>query len=137
MKNLLEYIKESLLDDFDNLSDAIDPREEIKRFLNDTYFCHLAWAADKLFTISKKPNKDGLYLVDALSGSWIEVKDSKKKSLEYITNGIFVFNKVEGGLSLRNCINLKSLEGAPQDMYLNHLCVIFAKILNHLKALLL
>lgn len=106
---------ESLLDDFDNLSDAIDPREEIERFLNDIYYCNLAWATDKLFTISKKPNKDGLYLVDALSGSWIEVKDSKKESLEHITNGMFVFNKVVGGLSLRNCINLKSLKGAPLE----------------------
>ena len=106
---------ESLLDDFDNLSDAMDPREEIKRFLNDTYHYNLAWTTDKVFTISKKPNKDGLYLVDALSGNWIEVKDSKRESLEYITNGMFVFNKVVGGLSLRNCINLKSLEGAPRE----------------------
>ena len=114
MKNLLEYIKESLLDDFEDISSAIDYRDEILKFLDDTYTVGRMYTVDKIFKISEKPNKKGFYEVDAPEGFWIDVKDDKKKSLEYITNGMFVFNKV-GGFSCHHCPNLKSLEGAPKE----------------------
>ena len=60
MKELKDYINESLLDDFDTISQTseTDVKNEIEQFLKDNYKKHTS------FKISRKPNNDGYYEVD-------------------------------------------------------------------------
>lgn len=109
MKDLKQYIEESLLDDFDTLTNNMDPRDEIKQFLKNNYL-----NSPSKFVISKEPNEKGLYEVKC-NESMIKVS----KNFTCVTNGMFEFvnrpqKKIKfycgwGG-------NLESLEGLPKEI---------------------
>ena len=102
MKSLSESLYESLLDDFDTINSNVT-QEIVKRFLSDNY--------DGKYTISKTPNKDGLYEVSAKRA--ISVKNLKITSL---TNDLFVWGKVGGPFNCSECNSLTSLKGAPEKV---------------------
>ena len=52
MKDLKQYIEESLLDDFDTLANNMNPRDAIKLFLKTNYTNPIS-----KFVISQKPNE--------------------------------------------------------------------------------
>lgn len=111
MKNIgnMKTLYESLLDDFDTISNNMDPHSEIKQFLQTNYINTIS-----KFVISKKPNEKGLYEVKC-NESTIQVS----KNFTRVTNGMFEFvnrprKKIKfycgwGG-------NLESLEGLPEDI---------------------
>ena len=103
MKELKQYIEESLLDDFDTIASKIDPKDAVKKFLYDNY--------TGIYVISKKPNKDGLYEVDGKSD--IKVKNYR---IESLTNGLFVWGSVVRDFICSDSWDLKSLEGAPKKV---------------------
>ena len=84
MKHLNEYIKESLLDvdDFD-LSRTIQI-EKIKKFIDENYEV-------KSYTISKKPNKNGKYVVDSKETVYV-----KNEKLTHLTNDLFIWGSAWG-----------------------------------------
>ena len=102
MKDLKQYIEESLLDDFDTIAGKVDPRVEVEKFLQDNY--------TGTYVISKKPI-NGKYEVYGKSD--IKVKNSR---IEYLTNGLFVWDSVTRGFICSGCWYLKSLEGAPKKV---------------------
>ena len=111
MKNIgnMKTLYESLLDDFDTISNNMNPRDEIMLFLKANYINLIS-----RFVISKKPNEKGLYEVKC-NESMIQVS----KNFTRVTNGIFEFvnrprKKIKfycgwGG-------NLESLEGLPKEI---------------------
>jgi hypothetical protein len=113
MKSIIEYIKESLLDDGNLIVKNIDKdiKQEIKQFLKDNFE-----GASKC-KISKNPNDDGKYVVDC--SSYIVVKN---RSITSLTTDRFVWGKVEGVFSFCNCRSLKNLEGAPKEVGGNFEC---------------
>ena len=116
MKNLKDFINETLLDDFDKLSDLANVKDDIRQFLKDNY------KLSSKFRISKKPNKDGLYEVDCkhFTGRFDYV-GVINKNIHRLTNGSFVFiNVVDFDCHL--CQNLTSLEGAPEEVKGNFCC---------------
>lgn len=115
MRDLKQYIKESILTDFETLSnnDNIIFREAIVKFIKDTY----ATPSASKFRISKKPKVNGKYLVN-VSGN---VTLKNPSDTEYLTNGLFEFGKVDGDFIIMNYQNgnrgiLKSLEGSPREI---------------------
>jgi hypothetical protein len=115
MKNLNDYIIESLLDDFDELDKDVqqNAKKSIIKFLIDNYILNGGTIRpdDKKIKISNKPNKDGKYVVDVDDGLII-----KNRDIYTLTNNIFVFGKVGGCFSCACCNNLTSLEGAPKEV---------------------
>lgn len=103
MKTLNEYIKESLLDDFDaldkNLDDSIE--KDVKKWILDNY-----QIIPSSLKILKRPNKDGKLIVNA--GHAIFISDSKS-----LTNGMFVWGKIKNQFYCARSL-ITSLEGAPQ-----------------------
>ena len=105
----MKTLYESLLDDFDAISNNMDPHSEIKQFLQTNYINTIS-----KFVISKKPNEKDLYEVKC-NESTIQVS----KNFTRVTNGMFEFvnrprKKIKfycgwGG-------NLESLEGLPEDI---------------------
>ena len=83
MKNIgnMKTLYESLLDDFDTISNNMDPHSEIKQFLQTNYINPIS-----KFVISKKPNEKGLYEVKC-NESTIQVS----KNFTRVTNGMFEF----------------------------------------------
>jgi hypothetical protein len=109
MKNLYE----SLLDDFDKISDNIDIIGEIKKFLVDNYSgCYGCVIND--------PGADGLYIVNCTD--YLQVRVGIDQDLKYLTNGLFKFGSVKK-FSCSRCSNLISLEGAPEKVYGDFYCV--------------
>lgn len=106
MGNLLEKIMktlyETLLDDFDTIASNMDPMDAVKKFLYDNYTGN--------YVISKKP-VNGKYEVYGKSD--IKVRNSK---IEYLTNGLFVWDSVARNFICSGCRRLKSLEGAPRKV---------------------
>ena len=102
MKELKQYIEESLLDDFDTLASKIDAKDAVKKFLYDNY--------TGVCVISKKPI-NGKYEVDGKSD--IKVRNSK---IESLTNELFVWSSVTRDFICIGCKRLKSLEGAPRKV---------------------
>ena len=94
MKNLKEYILESLLDDEEDLIDNNDAL--IRDFLEKNYTIYGSYII--------KNN-----VVDAKGD--VMVKNDKISSL---TNGLFEFGKVDGNFNCACCNSLTSLEGAPK-----------------------
>ena len=112
MKNLKEYISESLFDIEDNIDNVDESiKEQIKQFLNDNF--------DKafLYKISDKPNADGKYEVS--SDGYVIVKNYKITSL---TNGSFIWTTVGDDFYCSNCKSLSSLEGAPKVVGGSFIC---------------
>ena len=107
MRNLKEYIIESIFDIEDNI-DNIDEsiKEQIKQFLKDNF---KGYSSCK---ISDKPNKDGKYEVSS-KGDVVVVK---KKSITSLTNGLFIWTTVDKDFKCAFCDLLTSLEGAPKNV---------------------
>ena len=102
-KGLKEYIKESILDDEEEVFNDVRIKLEIEKFIEDNYKC-------KRFTISNKPNKDGKFIVD---GTDILVTN---KNITSLTNNLFIWGKVTGNFHCTFCKSLTSLEGAPEKV---------------------
>ena len=113
MKNLKEYISESIFDIEDNI-DNIDEsiKDQIKQFLNDNF----KNASNCI--ISEKPNKDGKF--EVLSTGDVEVKN---KSITSLTNGLFIWANIKGDFTCSNCNSLTSLEGAPKEVGGGFYCI--------------
>lgn len=111
MKDLKQYIEESLLNDFDTLANNIDARGEVLQFIKDTY------NTPSKFRVSAKPQANGKYLVNVTGN----VSFKKSWNTEYLTNGLFEFGRVTGSVLLgvntkSGRGSLKSLEGAPREI---------------------
>ena len=109
----------SLLDIDDTLSVTSDDirREAVKKFLKEYY--DIAAPGAK---ISYKPNKDDKLEVSARG--LVRIKYDKRKELTSITNGDFVWTKVDGGFDISYMDNLETLEGMPREiggsLWMNH-----------------
>lgn len=102
----MKTLYESLLDDFDALSEPISPKiikDEIKQFLKANY------VSPSKFHISRKPNEDGYYEVEH-PGRVIFRGQS-----ESLTNGKFVFVNCQS-FSIESSHRLKNLIGAPKEV---------------------
>jgi hypothetical protein len=116
MKNLNEYIKESLLDDFDELDNDVQQnaiKTNVLKFLIDNYRLdgRSINPDTKKIKIGDSPNKDGKYVVD-VDGD----VDVKNFNIYTLTNDLFVFGKVCGYFNCSRCEKLTSLEGAPKEV---------------------
>ena len=105
MKSLKLHF-ESLLDDDDIYLDPENDKKVIEEWIKDNYNF-----SGKL-TIS-----DDLVVVDC--SEHVHVKN---KSIEYLTNGLFRWGKVDGTFDCYTCKNLKSLEGAPEKVRESFYC---------------
>lgn len=105
----MKSLYESLLDDFDTLTNNMNPRDEIILFLKTNYINPIS-----KFVISKKPNENGLYEVKC-NESMIKVS----KNFTRVTNGMFEFvNRPQKKIQFY-CgwgSNLVSLEGLPEEV---------------------
>ena len=109
MKSLKEYInKASILGDIEDTleyGDVAALHLEIKKFISENYEkCEV--------TISDKPNKDGKFEVSCQRS--VSVKRSVRKTIESLTNDLFIWKFVKNEFDCRDCESLKSLEGAPE-----------------------
>ena len=102
----MKTLYESLLDDFDTLSNKIDPREAVKQFIETHCGC---WK----YNISQKPNKDGKFEVSA-KRVIIRGKTPSQEGAPGITNGMFVWTNVESDFICNSNPNITSLEGCPK-----------------------
>lgn len=100
----MRSLYESLLDDISSIekNQSKSIKDSIKDFLKKTF------KGASSCKISKKPNEDGFYVVDATRN--IILEDSNVNTL---TNGLFVWGKVTGNFFCY-CPELISLEGAPE-----------------------
>ena len=107
MIDLYTYINEGVLDDIEDTLKNSDNNiiAIIKEFINSNYKC-------TGLKISKRPNSDGKYVVDA-KNSKVYVTNVNIVSL---TNGLFVWGVVKS-FYCYNCSSLTSLEGAPTECY--------------------
>ena len=106
MKTLKQYIKESLLDDEEELGDLGENiKDIIKQFLKDNYDGNFQ------YEISGEPDEDGKYIVDC-KGS---VRVLNKKIVD-LTNEHFVFGEVTGDFYCSYCSSLTSFDGAPKEV---------------------
>lgn len=103
MKNLQEYIQESLLDSFDDIASKINVEEEIEKFLKDNYYLNLDDC-----TITRISDR---YIVDVNNDL-----NPRKNKFKTITNHLFKFGNVAGCVDFSKC-KLKSLEGSPEAVY--------------------
>lgn len=131
MKNLIEYLEESLLDIDDNIDTEIDFVKKIKEFIKSKFKAVGV-------SVSKKPSEDGKYIVNAKSA------ETKTSDLDKLTNDYFKWGTIaldfhcdhsnittlEGGptavgriFSCSFCKNLKSLEGAPKVVGAKFYCL--------------
>ena len=111
MKSLKEYINESMFDEEDIETNVID--SEIIDWIVKN---HISIKPNYL-TISKKPNKDGKYVVDYKYSVLI-----KSASMVSLTNDMFVWGEVKGNFDCSYC-DLTSLEGAPKIVKKTFHCV--------------
>lgn len=89
--------------DLDEKQIAISIRKEIRRWIRAHY--------RGILKLSKNVNSQGKY--EASSCRRIEVID---KSIEHLTNGLFIWTEVREYFDCSRCQNLKSLEGAPRKV---------------------
>ena len=104
MKNLQEYINESLLDNLDDIDNPSDLRQVIENWIKKNY-------SFKNLDISKTPNKDGKFEV---SSDTVIVADGND-SIPSLTNGMFIWKKVKS-FNCSYCDNLTTLEGVSQKI---------------------
>lgn len=104
MKNLIEYIEESLLDDVDDLSNELDSTliESVKKWIRENFKV-------PYLKISNEYNSDGKFVVNAKS---VTIKNTNIKSL---TNDLFVWGTVND-FDCSFCHVLPSLKGAPEKV---------------------
>ena len=88
----MKSLYESLLDDFDVLSDKLSPKmikDGIRQFLKANYM------NPSKFKISRNPNADGYYEVDCSALKMVQVRDVAQYSIQSLTDKSFVFNTVD------------------------------------------
>ena len=109
MKSLKNILEASILDIDDALSVTNDDlrRKAVEEFIEDNYIAPRV-------KISAKPNKDGKFEVSAKG--FARIKPNKRKELTSITNGDFVWTKVDGGFDISDMDNLETLEGMPREI---------------------
>jgi hypothetical protein len=110
MKDLKEILEASILDIDDTLSVTNDDlrREAIKKFLKEY------WLTSPAAKISAKPNKDDKFEVS--TRGFARIRYDKRKELTSVTNGDFVWTKVDGGFDISWMDNLETLEGMPREI---------------------
>lgn len=120
MKDLKDILLEaSILDIDDTLSVSSDDlrREAVKKFIKDNYDVAAPGAK-----ISAAPNKDDKFEVSARGLA--RIKYNKKNDLTTLTNGDFIWTKVDGGFDISWMDNLEKLEGMPKEiggsLWMNH-----------------
>ena len=101
MKSLKEYINEGLLDRVKNKE--VNHEILIEEFLKENYEIRGS------YTI-KSTNKG--FIVDVKGD--VEVTN---KSITALTNGLFEFGEVSRHFNCTNCESLKTLEGAPEEVW--------------------
>lgn len=102
----MKTLYETLLDDFDTLGAPLNAKtikEQIKEFLKENYM------SPSNAKISRKPNENGLYVVD-----WTRDLIPKSDYIEQLTNGLFEFGEVNGKFSCSRRQKLKTLKGCPK-----------------------
>ena len=122
MKTLYNYIRDinisttlteaSLLDEIDDtlsVSSNDLRREAVKKFIKDNYDVAAPGAK-----ISTTPNKDDKFEVSAKG--LVRIKYNKKNDLTTLTNGDFVWTKVDRGFDISYMSNLETLEGMPKEV---------------------
>lgn len=102
----MKTLYESLLDDFDTLSNKTNPRDIIEQFI-ETHCCA------SMVDISRKPNKDGKFEVSARRVV-INPQTPNEKGASGITNGMFVWTYVDMDFICNSNPNITSLEGCPK-----------------------
>lgn len=113
MKTLNEYINESLLDNLDDLEKSSATAEKntlIEKFLKENY------------------NISGTYTI---SNDVVDVKGSvtvKNRKMRNLTNGLFSFGVVSGLFDCADCLQLTSLEGAPEKTRICFDCARCSKL---------
>lgn len=108
----LNNIYESLLDDEDTILNNTEQsiQNSITEFLEDNYR-----GGDKCI-ITDKTTKDGKYIVDCYGDL------SLLYGRRNLTNGLFVFERVEGNFDCSYTEYIKNLEGSPREVYGNFSC---------------
>ena len=102
MKSLKDKLNESLLDDEDEMFDRND-KTLIELWIKENY---------KIYgTLKIYEDKHG-FVVDSNYNVKVTNKDIKS-----LTNGMFRWGKITGGLDCESCEVLISLEGAPNECY--------------------
>ena len=114
MKNLKDYINESLLDDFEDIESSTNYREQVIQFLKSNY------SNPNRFKVSDQPNKDGYYEVDCSKTDFNVVVINR--NITSLTNDLFVFVNVKGMFECPYCKKLTSLKGAPKEVGWNFDC---------------
>ena len=101
----------SLLDIDDTLSVTDDDlrKDAIKKFLKEYYDVTAPGAK-----ISAAPNKDDKF--DVSAKGLVRIKYDKKNDLTSLTNGDFVWTKVDRGFDISYMSNLETLEGMPREI---------------------
>lgn len=103
----MKTLYESLLDDFDKIKDAADPKATVKQFLKDNYSTPI-----NQFVISKEPNKNGLYEV-MCKDKIVKLNNQDNR----LTNGIFKFvNRPRKKIEISCTGDIESLEGLPKQV---------------------
>lgn len=99
----------SLLDIDDTLSVTSDDirRKAVEKFIEDNYVA-------PNIKISDKPNKNGKFEVSAKV--FVRTHPYKKKELTSLTNGDFIWTKVDRGFDISWMDNLETLEGMPREI---------------------
>ena len=107
----MKSLYESLLDDFDTLSDKTNPRQAVLDFLEQ--YCDMSMPNIK---VSAKPNKDGYYEVSSTGSVWIGGPG------EALTNGLFIWTKIKHDFFCDSMGQLKTLEGGPKEVGACFIC---------------
>ena len=102
----------SILADIDDQLEAGDEYiiEQVRQFIKENYKGRVK--------ISSEPNKDGKYEVSAKGDVTVT-----NRNITSLTNNMFVFTSVDGNFFCCDCLNLKSLEGATENISGNYYCV--------------
>ena len=103
----MKALKESLLTDIEDTLDKgnIGIKKIIKQFLDTNYS---VVTKNGKFTVSAKPDKDGLYNVTATGSVYMLHND-----LEEFTNGMFKFTNIRGSFNASGSKSLKTLKNGP------------------------
>ena len=121
MKNLKEYIKESILGnwntvDADKIADKIIAKQIRERRANIKAFLKKSYKNYRALIISDRPNGDDLFEVTALDD--VVFNNNGGTST---TNGDFIFVSIPGGFYCCNT-KIKSFEGLPKEIGGNFNC---------------
>ena len=113
----MKSLYESLLDGFDGIEDKqkLDIRGEVYTYIRRNYHRTAS------FSISRKPNADGLYEVKYKNKLPLALRADSPEAIG-VTNGFFKFVGTVPGFNCENCRFIKSLEGLPEEIDGDILC---------------